>query len=70
MHFNAGLPPLLFDHAGAGERRDIAGDPAALPVLLEMTRAMLDHRMTHAGGRFNRVMITEAGAITAPPELN
>lgn len=41
--------------------RDIAGDPAAQPALLEMTRAMLDHRMRHAGGRFARTMVTGAG---------
>lgn len=70
VHFNAGLPPLLFDHAGSGEMRDVAGDPASQPVLLEMTRAMLDHRMAHAGGRFNRVMITGEGAVTARPEAN
>ncbi len=61
VHFNGGLPPLLFDHADAGEMRDIAGDPAAQPALLEMTRAMLDHRMRHAGGRFARTMVTGAG---------
>jgi arylsulfatase A-like enzyme len=70
VHFNAGLPPLLFDHEGAGELLDIAGDPASLPVLLAMTRAMLDHRMRHAGGRFNRVMITQSGAVSAAKQAN
>lgn len=70
VHFNAGLPPLLFDHAQMGELRDIASEPAAQPVLLTMTRALLDHRMTHAGGRFNRVMITQSGAISAFSEAN
>ncbi len=66
VHFNGGLPPLLFDYRGAGERRDVAGDPAAQSVLLEMTRAMLDHRMRHAMGRFARTMVTGAGVVTAP----
>ncbi len=66
VHFNAGLPPLLFDHTGAGELQDIAQTPEAQPVLLEMSRAMLDHRMTHAGGRFRRTMITQNGAVSAP----
>ena len=70
VHFNAGLPPLLFDHAEAGELRNIAADPAAQPILLEMTRAMLDHRMRHAGGMFNRVMITQNGAVVARRQAN
>jgi arylsulfatase A-like enzyme len=65
VHFNAGLPPLLFDHAGEGEKRDIAGDAAAQPVLLTMTRALLDHRMRHRGGRFRRMMISQEGAVAA-----
>lgn len=65
VHFNGGLPPLLFDRRGDGEGRDIAGDPAARPVLLEMTRAMLDHRMRHAMGRFARTMATPEGTRTA-----
>ena len=70
VHFNAGLPPLLFDHSGMGEARDIAADPAAQPVLLAMTRALLDHRMRHGGGRFRRVMITQSGAVTAAKQAN
>lgn len=70
VHFNAGLPPLLFDHAEAGELHNIAAEPAAQPILLEMTRAMLDHRMRHAGGLFNRVMITETGVAHAPRQAN
>lgn len=66
VHFNGGLPPLLFDHRAGGEMRDIAGDPSAAPVLLEMTRAMLDHRMRHANGRFARTMVTPTGLATAP----
>jgi hypothetical protein len=65
VHFNAGLPPLLFDHIGAGEMRDIASEAAAQPVLLAMTRALLDHRMRHGGGRFRRVMIAQTGVVSA-----
>ncbi len=70
VHFNAGLPPLLFDHTGAGETRDVAADPKAQSILLEMSRAMLDHRMTHASGRFYRTMITQNGAVSAPKHAN
>ncbi len=66
VHFNAGLPPLLFDHRAEGELRDIAGDADAQPVLLAMTRAMLDHRMRHANALFSRTMITDAGVVTVP----
>lgn len=66
VHFNGGLAPLLFDHRTDGEMRDIAGDPAAAPVLLDLSRAMLDHRMRHANPRFARTMVTSAGVAVAP----
>lgn len=66
VHFNGGLPPLLFDHEGEGEMRDISGDPAAQGWLVEMYRAMADHRMTHAASRFTRTMVTQDGAVTVP----
>lgn len=66
VHFNGGLPPLLFDHDAEGEGRDISSDPDAQPVLVDMYRAMTDHRMTHAASRFTRTMVTEAGAVTVP----
>lgn len=64
VHFNGGLPPLLFDLAGAGEQYDIAA--AQSDTLLGMTRAMLDHRMSHPAGRFATTMITAEGARRAP----
>lgn len=67
VHFNGGLPPLLFDHRAGGELRDIAGEPSAAPVLLAMSRAMLDHRMRHAMGRFARTMVTAGGVASAAP---
>lgn len=70
VHFNAGLPPLLFDHHAAGELEDIAAAPASAPILLAMTRALLNHRMRHAGGRFKRTMITQSGAVSAPRQGN
>ena len=61
VHFNGGLPPLLFDREGAGEAANLAEDPAHAPVLLDMTRRLLNHRMTHAEGLFARTMITADG---------
>ncbi|SPH18129.1 Arylsulfatase [Defluviimonas aquaemixtae] len=66
VHFNGGLPPLLFDNRAEGEMRDIAADPGARAALIAMYRAMMDHRMTHADGRFIRTMVTADGCLTAP----
>ncbi|MDW4548651.1 sulfatase-like hydrolase/transferase [Defluviimonas sp. D31] len=68
VHFNGGLPPLLFDHRADGERRDLAGDPAMRETLLSLYREMTDHRMRHAASRFTRTMITADGAVTVPRE--
>ncbi len=68
VHFNGGLPALLFDHRADGEMRDISGDPDARETLIAMYRAMADHRMTHAASRFNRTMVTPNGAVTVPRE--
>lgn len=61
VHFNGGLPPLLFDAEGAGEARNLADDPAHAAVLLDMTRRLIDHRMTHSEGLFSRTMATPDG---------
>ena len=45
VHFNGGLPPVT--------------QGTCVPD--QMARAMLDHRMTHAAGRFARTMITPDG---------
>ena len=63
VHFNGGQPPLLFDMAGEGEARDISREPGSQDVILRLTRAMLDHRMTHAEGRFSHTMVTAKGVV-------
>ena len=65
VHFNAGLPPLLFDHRGAGEACNLADDPAYAGDMLRLTRRMLDHRMTHANGTLSSYAITENGVVRA-----
>lgn len=63
VHFNGGLPPILFDHESAGEGRNIAGDNGADATRLAMLERLLTHRMRHAEGRFSRTMITGDGAM-------
>jgi len=64
VHFNGGLPSMLFDHAAEGEQRDCAD--AAPDCVLRLTRAMLDHRMSNPQGRFAQTMVTGNGVRTAP----
>ena len=66
VHFNGGLPPVLFDHAGEGELRDVSGQPGADKTMLRMAQAMLDHRMSNPSGRFAHTLITEAGVLNTP----
>lgn len=66
VHFNGGLPPVLFDHQAAGEARNIATAPEAQEGLLRLTQRMLDHRMSYPPGRFSRTMVTKDGVKTAP----
>ena len=47
VHFAADLPPLVFDMAGEGERRNVADDQA---LCLELTRQLLNHRMANGDG--------------------
>ncbi|AXI54367.1 Multifunctional alkaline phosphatase superfamily protein (plasmid) [Pseudoseohaeicola sp. NH-UV-7] len=68
VHFNAGLPPLLFDRAGDGEWTNIAADADAAPILLEMTQRLLNHRMAHADSTLSNIMITADGPVTGTRE--
>ena len=63
VHFNGGLPPILFDHEGEGEGRNIAGDSGAGTVRLAMLERLLTHRMRYAEGRFSNTMITAGGVV-------
>ncbi|QYX58665.1 sulfatase-like hydrolase/transferase [Roseovarius sp. SCSIO 43702] len=58
VHFNGGLPPVLLERDNTGEERIAEADDK---ILLEMSQAMLNHRMRHAEGRFARTMITAEG---------
>jgi arylsulfatase A-like enzyme len=64
VHFNAGLPPMLFDLAAdPQERHDLGADPAHQAQLLRLTRKLLDHRLTHADHALSGMQATAAGLI-------
>ena len=63
VHFNGGLPPILFDHEGEGEGRNIAGDSGADTVRLALLERLVTHRMRYAEGRFSNTMITADGVV-------
>jgi hypothetical protein len=66
VHFNGGLPALLFETSTDGTTRDISTQPEAEGTILRLSQTMLSHRMTFAGGRFGNTMITSEGAKTVP----
>ncbi len=59
------LPQRLFDVSLGGEQTDLAKDQSKVPILLDLSRRMLCHRMQNAEGTFARTMITAAGPVTA-----
>jgi len=65
VHFNGGLPPLLYDrHVENGEGQDLANDPAHAPELLRLSRKMLDHRMAHADHARSLMKLTPDGVTS------
>ena len=71
VHFNGGLPPLLFDmSADDGEMRNLAGNPARAADLLRMTRRLLDHRMKFADHTLSDMKVTGRGTINYAPSPN
>jgi arylsulfatase A-like enzyme len=64
VHFNGGLPPLLFDLAAdPDEMTDLAADPAHQGEVLRLTRRLLDHRLRHADHALSGLQITSRGVI-------
>jgi arylsulfatase A-like enzyme len=69
VHFNGGLPPLVFDlENDPGEHVDLAADPAYAGELARLQARMLDHRMSHADHELSPMKLTESGVKIAPPD--
>ena len=68
VHFNGGLPPLLFDMASTEqEARNLARDPAHAGERLRMTAKLLDHRMRNADRTLSDMKLTERGTVNYRP---
>lgn len=64
VEFAADLPPMLFDHQGEGEFRNVADDPEYAPDLARLARQMLRHRMRNMDHTLSLCSITDDGAKT------
>lgn len=61
VEFAADLPPLLFDHHGAGEMKNVALNSEFQADLTRLTRQMLRHRMRNADHSLSLHSITADG---------
>ncbi len=67
VHFNAGLPPLLFDlKEDPEEMNNLAGKPGFQNILLQMTQTLLSHRMRHADQSLARMKVGPNGVLNGP----
>ena len=69
VHFNGGLPPLLFDlESDPHEMQNLADDPDHAGTLMRLTQKLLSHRMKHADHTLSGLKITENGVFGQQPE--
>jgi arylsulfatase A-like enzyme len=62
VHFGGGLPPLLFDlRDDPGELRDLADDPAHMPVRLNCAERLLAWRARHLDRTLSLSQVTDNG---------
>jgi arylsulfatase A-like enzyme len=61
VEFAADLPPILYDHDGDGEARNVADDPEYQMDLNRLTRLMLRHRMKNMDHTLSLNTITDDG---------
>ncbi|MFA3916266.1 alkaline phosphatase family protein [Ruegeria hyattellae] len=61
IEFAADLPPVLFDHDGAGEMENVADRPEYQGDLARLTRTLLRHRMRNADQTLSLYSITDDG---------
>ncbi len=66
VEFAADLPPMLFDHHGAGEMDNVAERPEFATDLARLTRQMLRHRMRNMDHTLSLDSITSDGPRSRP----
>ena len=65
VHFNGGVSPMLFNlKTDPLEYTNLAEKSAYAPVLLQLSRQMLDHRMSHAEHSLSRMKLTKRGVYS------
>jgi arylsulfatase A-like enzyme len=61
VEFGCDLPPVLFNMNAKQERLDVSTQDDSLPILLDLTRQMLRHRMTNRESSFARMIVANDG---------
>lgn len=65
VHFNGGLPPMLFNmQDDPAEECDLAGDAAHFDTLRQFASRMLDHRMSCAEHSLSNLKLTDKGLFS------